>query len=99
MSVKIERKQLVDIAQGVYSGNEEIEAHLKKSLKKKPVAAIFKKIEERVWRMIAQDHPLKDFTGQQESLTRRNILKRICTVLKSKFFSYFMYKDTSMWLR
>ena len=85
MSVKIERSQLVDIARSVYTGRLEIENHLKFSLKKKPIAGIFNKIEEKLWTKINQEHPLKDFTGEKESMTRCNILKRICTVIKSKF--------------
>ena len=84
MSVTIERSQLVDIARGIYDGNLEIESHLRKQLIKKPITGFFNKIEDKLWRKIVQDHPSKDFTGKQESQTRGNILKKICTVLKSK---------------
>ena len=86
MSVSIERCQLVAIASTVHVGSLEIEAHLRTSLKKKPIIGFFNKIEEKLWKKIAQEHPCKDFTGEKESKTRANILKRICTVLKSKFF-------------
>ena len=49
MSVKIERNELLDIARSVYSGGADIEAYLKKNLKKKPIAAIFHKIEEKCY--------------------------------------------------
>ena len=98
MSVKIERNELLDIARSVYSGGADIEAFLKKNLKKKPIAGIFHKIEEKLWRMIVEEHPLKNFTGERESMTRPGILKRICTVIKSKFF-HISCKGTSMWLR
>ena len=84
MSVKIERNELVDIARSVNSGSLDIEAYLKKNLKKRPIAGIFHKIEEKLWRMIVEKHPSRDFTGEKESLTRSNILKRVCTVIKSK---------------
>ena len=85
MSVTIERSQLVDIARDLYDGNLEIESHLRKQLTKKPITGFFNKIEDKLWRKIVHDHPCKDFSGKQESLTRRNILKKICRVLKSKF--------------
>ena len=50
--VKIERSELVDIARSVYGGKVEIEAHLKRILKKRPIAGFFHKIEEKLWRMI-----------------------------------------------
>lgn len=84
MSVKIERNELVDIARSVNSGSLDIETYLKKNLKKRPIAGIFHKIEEKLWRMIVEKHPSRDFTGEKESLTRSNILKRVCTVIKSK---------------
>ena len=89
MSVTVERKQLVDMARSMYSGSLEIETHLKSMLKKKPIAGFFKKIEEKLWRKIAEDHPWKNFIGEQESKTRANILKKICVVLKSKFLNIF----------
>ena len=85
--MKIERNELVTLAQSVYNGNEEIEKFLKKRLKEGPKAAVFKKMEEKLWEMMVQQHPLKNFAGEKESQTRGNILKRICTVIKSKFFS------------
>ena len=84
--MKIARNELIDLARSVYNGNVEIEKFLKKRLKEGSKAALFKRIEEKLWGMIAQQHPLKNFAGEQESLTRANILKRICTVIKSKFF-------------
>lgn len=88
MSVTIERKQLVEIARSMYSGSLEIETHLKKIIKKKPIAGFFNKMEEKLWRMVKEEHPWKDFTGEQESKTRGNILQKICTVLKSKFETF-----------
>ena len=86
MSVKIERSELVAIAQSVYNGNDEIETFLKKRLKEGSKTAVFKKMEEKLWERMVEQHPLKDFTGERESKTRGNIVKRIRTVLKSKFF-------------
>ena len=94
LNVSIERSQLVDIARSVYVGSLEIEAHLKKSLKKKPLPGFFSKIEEKLWRIITKEHPFKDFTGEKESKTRANILQRVCTVLTSKFCNFF-YERTS----
>ena len=99
MSVKIERNELLDIARSVYSGGADIEAYLKKNLKQRPIAGIFHKIEEKLWRMIVEEHPLRDYSGEKESLTRTNILKRICTVIKSKFFFHISCLSTSMWFR
>ena len=90
MSVSIERNQLVDIARSVYDGSLEIETHLSKQLKKKPIGGFLKKVEEKLWRIIVEEHPWKDFTGQRESLTRANIFQKICTVLKSKFVFFCM---------
>ena len=90
MSVTIERKQLVDIARSVYGGSLEIETHLMTILKKKPIAGLLKKIEDKLWRTIVEEHPWKDFRGDLEAKTRGNILRRICTVLKSKFRKYFI---------
>ena len=84
--MKIERSELVDLARSVYNGNVEIEKFLKKRLKEGTKAALFKRIEEKLWERIVQQHPLKNFAGERESRTRANILKRICTVIKSKFF-------------
>ena len=50
MSVTIERNELLDIARSVHSGGADIEAYLKKNLKKRPIAGIFHKIEENVWK-------------------------------------------------
>ena len=99
MSLKIQRSELVEIARSVYSGHLEIEAHLKSTLKKKPIGGIFNKIEENLWRKLVQEHPLKDFSGEQESRTRRNIFKKICVVIKSKCFSNFLHHETSNCLR
>ena len=89
MSVSIERTQLVEIARSIYDGSVEIETHLRTSLKKKPIVGFFSKVEEKLWGMIAKEHPWKDFTCGKESKTRANILKRICTVLKSEFLKNF----------
>ena len=86
MSVTIERTQLVDIARSVYEGSLEIEAHLEKSLGKKSIAGFFRKVEEKLWEMINRENPWKNFSGEKESKTRANILQKICTVLKSKFW-------------
>jgi len=87
MSVSVERSRLVDLARIVYDGKLEIEDHLKKCLAKKPIAGFFSKVEEKLWTMLTKEHPWKDFTcGKEKSLTRANILKKICTVLKSKFW-------------
>ena len=87
MSVSIERTKLVAIARSLHVGSSEIETHLKLSLKKKPIVGFLSKIEEKLWEMITKEHPWKDFTcGKEKSLTRANILKKICTVLKSKFW-------------
>jgi len=94
MSVTIERSQLVDIARGLYDGNLEIESHLSRQLKKKPITGFFNKIEDKLWRMVVQEHPWKDFTGDLEAKTRGNILRRICTVLKSKLLNN-LYKGSS----
>ena len=85
MSIKIERSELVTIARSVYNGNEEIEKYLQKRLKEGPKTAVFKKMEEKLWVMMVEQHPLKDFTGDQESKIRCNIVQRIRTVIKSKF--------------
>ena len=90
MSVTISRDQLIKIARSIYCGSLEIETHLTKMLQKKPIAGFFKKIEEKLWRKIVEEHPFKDFTGERESLTRANILRKICTVLKSKCLNVFM---------
>ena len=90
MSLTVERSQLVEIARCVYSGSLEIEAHLRTQLLKKPITGLFNKIEDKLWRTIVEEHPWKDFTGDQETKTRNNILKRICTVLKSKFLNIFV---------
>jgi len=94
MSVKIERNELVEIARSVYTGNLEIEAHLRTQLLKKPITGLFKKIEDKLWRTIGEEHPCKNFSGDLELKTRGNILRRICTVLKSKFLN-FLYEGAS----
>ena len=86
MSLSIERTQLVDIARSVYEGSLEIEAFLEKSLVKKPIAGFFRKVEDKLWEMIVRENPWKNFSGEKESKTRANILKKICRVLKSKFW-------------
>ena len=86
MSVSIERTKLVTIARSLHVGSSEIETHLKLSLKKKPIVGFLSKIEEKLWEMITIEHPWKDFTCGKESKTRANILQKICTVLKSKFW-------------
>ena len=86
MSVSIERTKLVAIARSLHVGSSEIETHLKLSLKKKPIVGFLSKIEEKLWEMITKEHPWKDFTCGKESKTRANILQKICTVLKSKFW-------------
>ena len=90
MSVTIQRSQIVDIACGLYDGNLEIESYLSKQLNKKPIPGFFNKIEDKLWRMVVQEHPWKDFSGDLEAKTRGNILRRICTVLKSKCLNFFM---------
>ena len=95
MSVLITRTQLVDIARSLHVGSSGIETHLKLSLKKKPIAGFLSKIEAKLWEMIAKDHPWKDFTCGKESKTRANILQRICTVLKSKFWNKKFNEGTS----
>ncbi len=67
MSVSIERSQLVHIAQSVYVGSLEIEAHLKKSLKRKPIASIFNQVEEKLWRINARKHPFKGIKDKTTS--------------------------------
>ena len=85
MSVTVERKQLVEIARSMYSGNSEIETHLSKIIKKKPIAGFFIKMEEKLWRMVKEEHPWKDFTGEQESRTRGNILKKFAQYSRVSF--------------
>ena len=64
MSVKIERSELVAIAQSVYNGNDEIETFLKKRLKEGSKTAVFKKMEEKLWeRMVEQVESLKLIVG------------------------------------
>ena len=94
MSVTIARDQVIEIARSIYCGSLEIETHLKAMLKKKPIAGFFKKVEEKLWRKIVEEHPWKNFAGEQESLTRANFLKKICVILKSKFEILF-YEGTS----
>lgn len=84
MSVKVERKELVAIAQRIYDGKLDIEKKLKLALNEKK-NYFLTKLENELWRTIVRDHPWKDFTGKRESLTRANILQLMRTVIKSKF--------------
>ena len=85
MSVNVERKELVDIARSLYNGKLDIEEKLKLALTQKN-QPFLKKMEKKLWDTIVRDHPWKDFTGSEESKTRSNIVKRIRTVIKGKFF-------------
>ena len=78
MSMKIGRTELVALARDIYEGND-FKGTLARS--KKPFV---KKLEKKLWEDLKEKYPERDFTCEDESRTRANIVKKLERVMKCK---------------
>ena len=78
--MKIERTELVALARDIYEGND-FKGTLARS--KKPFV---KKLEKKLWEDLKKRYPERDFAGEDESLTRANIVKKLERIMKCKSF-------------
>ena len=81
MSLFIERNELVALATDMFEGPSELESALRRCND-----GFVKKLENKLWNDLKERYPERDFTGEREVVTRKNLTKRLKTSLKSKFY-------------
>ena len=77
MSMQIEKRELVTLAREIHEDPIDFEKALSRCND-----GFMKKIENRLWDDLVQRYPERDFAGQRESVTRRDLRRRLKTVLK-----------------
>ena len=80
MSMKIGKLELVNLAREIY-GDEGMKDRLSRAKK-----SFREKVERKLWDVLREQYPERDFTRGNEPLTRKHIVRSMEPIFKCKSF-------------
>ena len=82
MSMQIGKRELVALAREIHEGPSDFEEALRRCND-----CFVKKLENRLWDDLVERYPDRDFAGQRETVVRKNLLRRLKTLMNCKLKS------------